>query len=159
MVRTDGRVGGRTVTWLSSFFGWLDYCIFYPWCSAARASRKSFAIIQRHSNFGSTTQYNINRKTFRFIWLFRPSTAVITIRYTTSSITFKYVVKKLEQSWATVYSEYCQNRDQKKTCRKKTSVGSMAYALKSPSYDGYTAGWSLPLLTKQVFQQRTANSK
>ena len=56
-----------------------------------------------------------------------------------------------------------------KTCRKKTSVrkktrqeiwvGSMAHALKSPSYEGYTAGRSLPLFTKQVFQQRTANSK
>ena len=50
-----------------------------------------------------------------------------------------------------------------KTCRKKTRqeiwVGSMAHALKSPSYEGYTAGRSLPLFTKQVFQQRTANSK
>ena len=50
-----------------------------------------------------------------------------------------------------------------KTCRKKTRqeiwVGSMAHALKSPSYEGYTAGRTLPLFTKQVFQQRTANSK
>ena len=33
----------------------------------ASFARKSSAIIQRHSNFGSTTQYNMNRKTFRFI--------------------------------------------------------------------------------------------
>ena len=45
-----------------------------------------------------------------------------------------------------------------KTCRKKTSVrkktrqeiwvGSMAHALKSPSYEGYTAGRSFLLFTK-----------
>ena len=56
-----------------------------------------------------------------------------------------------------------------KTCRKKTSVrkktrqeiwvGSMAHALKSPSYKGYAAERSLPLFTKQVFQERRANSK
>ena len=33
------------------------------------------------------------------LWLYRPSTAQITIRYTTTSITFKHaVVEKLEQS-------------------------------------------------------------
>ena len=62
--------------------------------------------------------------------LFRPSTADITIRYTTSSITFKHVAEKLEVG---------------KT-RQEIWVGSMAHALKSPSYEGYTAGRSLPLL-------------
>ena len=56
-----------------------------------------------------------------------------------------------------------------KTCLKKTSVrkkirqeiwvGSLAHALKIPSYEGYTAGRTFPLFTKQAFQQRTANSK
>ena len=56
-----------------------------------------------------------------------------------------------------------------KTCRKKNPVGrktrlriwveSMAHALKNPSYEGYTAGRSLPLFTKHVFQQSIANSK
>ena len=32
---------------------------------------------------------------------------------------YNNLVEKLEQSWATVYTEYCQNRGQKKTCRKK----------------------------------------
>ena len=60
-------------------------------------------------------------KPLRLFWLFRPSTADITIHYTTSSITFKYVVSKLEQSWATVYAEYCQNRGQKKPAGKNLS--------------------------------------
>ena len=161
MVQTDGRAGGQAYGHvIIKFFRMGRLLHFLPMVlRCASFARKSSAIIQRHSNFGSTTQYNMNRKTFRFIWLFRPSTADITIRYTTSSNTFKYVVKKLEQSWATVYSEYSQNRGQKKTCRKKTSVGSMAHALKIPSYEGYTAGRSSPLFTKQVFQQRTTNSK
>ena len=38
-------------------------------------------------------------KPLGLLWLFRPSTAHITIRYTTTSITFKHaVVEKLEQS-------------------------------------------------------------
>ena len=56
-----------------------------------------------------------------------------------------------------------KNLPEKTSVRKKTRqeiwVGSMAHALKSPSYEGYTAGRTLPLFTKQVFQQRTANSK
>ena len=38
----------------------------------------------------------------------------ITIRYTTTSITFKTVVDKPDQSWATVNKEYCQNGGWKK---------------------------------------------
>ena len=69
-------------------------------------------------------------KPLGLFWLFRPSTADITIRYTTSSITFKHVVEKLEQSWATVYTEYCQNRGQKKPAgknlsREKNSAGNL----------------------------------
>ena len=50
------------------------------------------------------------------------------------------MVEKLEQSLATVYTEYCQNRGQKKPAgkipvgkksRQEIWVGSMAYALKS----------------------------
>ena len=58
-------------------------------------------------------------KPLGLFWLFRPCTADITIRYTTSSISFKHAVEKLELSWATVYTECCQNKGQKKTCRKK----------------------------------------
>ena len=54
--------------------------------------------------------------------LFRTSTAHVTIRYTTTSITFKHVVEKLEQSWATVNTVYCQNRDQKKTPIGKKTI-------------------------------------
>ena len=40
----DGRSGGRSVSlcrvmWLPNFLGWVVKHIFYPWCSAARASR------------------------------------------------------------------------------------------------------------------------
>ena len=44
-------------------------------------------------------------KPFGWFSLFRPSTAEITIRYTTTSITFKYMVDKQEQRWATVHHE------------------------------------------------------
>ena len=38
-------------------------------------------------------------KALSLLWLYRPTTAHITIRYTTTSITFKHaVVEKLEQS-------------------------------------------------------------
>ena len=37
-------------------------------------------------------------KPLGLLWLFRPSTAHITIRYITTSITFKHVVEKQEQS-------------------------------------------------------------
>ena len=39
-----------------------------------------------------------SKKQLGLFWLFRPSIAEITIRYTTTSITFKYLVDKLEQS-------------------------------------------------------------
>ena len=62
-------------------------------------------------------------KTIRFIWLFRPKTAEITIRYTrATSITFKYMVDKLEQSWATVHKKYCQNGGQKKKPAGKNHI-------------------------------------
>ena len=67
------------------------------------------------------------------------------------------MVEKLEQSLATVYTEYSQNRGQK--TREEILVGSMAHTLKSPSYEGYTAGRSLALFTEHVFQQSTENSK
>ena len=60
-------------------------------------------------------------KPLGLFWLFRPSTADIAIRYKTSSITFKHVVEKLERSWATVYTEYCQNKGQKKPAGKNPS--------------------------------------
>ena len=47
-------------------------------------------------------RFSINsqlEKPLGLLWLFRPSTAHITIRYTTTSITFKHAVaEKLEQS-------------------------------------------------------------
>ena len=64
-----------------------------------------------------------SKNPFDLFWLFPPSTAEITIRYTTTSITFEYVVDKLEQSWATFYKEYCQKGGQKKPAGKKTLVG------------------------------------
>ena len=54
------------------------------------------------------------------------------------------------------------------TCRKNPNrenntaenLGkTQAHALKSPSYEGYTAGRSLPLFTKHVFQQSTESYK
>ena len=63
----------------------------------------------------------------------------------------------------TVRTEARKNLPEKTPVGKKTRqgiwVGSMAHALKSPSYEGYTAGRSLPLFTKQAFQKRMANSK
>ena len=55
--------------------------------------------------------------------LFRPSAAEITVRNTPTSITFKYVAGKLEQSWATVHKEYCENEGRKKHAGKKALVG------------------------------------
>ena len=57
-----------------------------------------------------------------------------------------------------------------KTCRKKKPVGkktawqgiwvgSMAHALKSPSYQGNTAGRSLPLFTKQKIRNNYTKRK
>ena len=69
-------------------------------------------------DFGSTTLCNMNRKPLGLLWLFQPSTADITIRKTTTSITFKHVANKLEQNWATVYKEYRQNGGQKKPAEK-----------------------------------------
>ena len=102
-------------------------------------------------------------------WLFRPSTnCKRKTCYTTTSITVKNVVDKVERSWATVYEEYCQNAGQKNLPKKKTlreksrreiSVGSMAHALNSPSYEGCKDRRSLSTFTKHVFQQSTVNSK
>ena len=110
-----------------------------------------------------------SEKALGLFWLFWPSTAEITIRYTTTSITFKYMVDKLGTELSDSSQRILSERRPEKTCRKKNPnrgktrqeiwVGSMAHALKSPSYEGYTAGRTLPLFTKQVFQQRTANSK
>jgi len=67
----------------------------------------------------------------------------------------------------TVLKEYCQNGGQKNLPEKNPSrektrqeiwVGSMAYALESPPYEGYTTGRLLPTITKHVFQQSTENS-
>ena len=64
------------------------------------------------------------------------------------------MVDKLEQSWATVNKEYCQNEGQKKTCRKKKkpvgkksaeNLGSIhdSCSEKLILYEGYTA-WKSP---------------
>ena len=120
-------------------------------------------------DFGSTTQYNMNRKTIRFIL----AVSAEHRRYNNTLYNIFYYIQicgvrtrtELSDSLHRILSE----QRPEKTCRKKTSVrkktrqeiwvGSMAHALKSPSYEGYTAGRTLPLFTKQVFQQRTANSK
>ena len=77
------------------------------------------------------------------------------------SHSFSYYIRT-EQSWVTVYKEYCQSGGQKIPAGKKSSkektqqeiwVGSIAHALKSPSYEDYTAGSSLPTFVKHVFQQ------
>ena len=169
-----GRMVGRAVVrsrdYQVLFFGWVDYCIFLPMVlRCASFARKSSAILQRHSNFGSTTQYNMNRKTFRFIL------AVLAERrrYNNTLYNISYYIQICGGKTRTELSDsllrILSGQRREKNLRNKTSVGkktrqeiwagSMAHALKSPSYDSYTAGWSLPLLTKQVFQQRTAKSK
>ena len=62
----------------------------------------------------------------------------------------------------TVRTEARKNLPEKTPIGKKTQeiwVGSVAHALKSPSYEGYTVGRSLLLFTTHVFQQSTENSK
>ena len=62
----------------------------------------------------------------------------------------------------TVRTEARKNLPEKTPIGKKTQeiwVGSVAHALKSPSYEDYTAGRSLPLFTKHVFQESTESSK
>ena len=81
----------------------------------------------------------------------------MTIRYTTTSITFGgKTLTKLSDSLHRILSEQRpeKNLSEKNPIGKKTVlqeiwVGSMAHALKSPSYQGNTAGRSLPLFTKQ----------
>ena len=119
--------------------------------------------------FGSTTQYNMNRKNIRFTL----AVSAEHRRYNNTLYNILYYIQicgvrtrtELSDSLHRILSE----RRPEKTCQKKTSVrkktpqeiwvGSMAHALKSPSNEGYTAGMTLPLFTKQVFQQRTANCK
>ena len=69
-------------------------------------------------------QYNMNRKKpLGLFWLFRPSTAEITKRYTTTSITFKYIVDKLGTELSDSSQRILSERRPEKTCRKKTLVG------------------------------------
>ena len=89
-------------------------------------------------------------KPLALFWLFRPSNADVRIRYTTSSITFK-TRTELSDSLHRILSE----QRPEKTCREKKPrqeiwVGSMAAALKSPSYEDYTAERSLHLFTKRL---------
>ena len=58
-----------------------------------------------------------SKKQLGLFWLFRPSIAEITIRYTTTSITFKYLVDKLELSDSS--QRILSERRPEKTCRKK----------------------------------------
>ena len=106
-------------------------------------------------NFGSTTQYNMNRKTIRFIL----AVSAEHRRYNNTLYNIFYYIQicgvrtrtELSDSLHRILSE----QRPEKTCRKKTSVrkktrqeiwvGSMAHALKSPPYEGYTAGRTLPL--------------
>lgn len=110
--------------------------------------------------------YNMNQNAIRFI-LAVPAEHLkraTTICYTTTSFTFKYEVDKLEQSWATVYKEYCQSGSQKKNMLEKTQlvgkknwleiwVGAIPYSLESSSYEGHMVRTALPIFTKHVFQQ------
>ena len=75
-------------------------------------------------DFRSTTLGNMNRKPLGLFWLFQPSTADITIRKTTTSITFRHVANKLG-NW-------------------------VAHVLKSQSYEDYTVRRSLPTFTEHV---------
>ena len=121
--------------------------------------------------FGSTTQYNMNRKTIRYRFILAVS-AEHRRHNNTLYNNFYYIQicgvrtrTELSDSLHRILSE----QRPEKTCRKKPQqgkktrqeiwVGSMAHALKSPPYEGCTAGRTLSLFTKQVFQQRTANSK
>ena len=72
-------------------------------CSSNRLNRKMHEQLLRFSiNSRFRLHYAVQHeleKPLSLLWLFRPSTAHITIRYTTTSITFKHaVVEKLEQS-------------------------------------------------------------
>lgn len=80
-----------------------------------RKPQKSRTKIHISAPLHSTTWIE---KPSSLIQLFWPSTADITIRYTTTSITFKLGVDKLEQSGTTVYTEYCQNWDRKNLSEK-----------------------------------------
>ena len=161
MVQTDGRAGGQAYGHvIIKFFRMGRLLHFLPMVlRCASFARKSSAIIQRHSNFGSTTQYNMNRKTFRFI--LAVSAEHRTYNNTLYNIFYCIQIRggktrtELSDSLLRILSE----QRPEKNLPEKTSVGSMAHALKIPSYEGYTAGRSLPLFTKQVFQQRTTNSK
>ena len=101
----------------------------------------------------------MNRKTIRFIL----AVSAEHRRYNNTLYNIFYYIQTCGGKTRTELSDslhrILSEQRPEKTCRKKTSVvkkprqeiwvGSMAHALKSPSYGGYTAGRSLPLFTNK----------
>ena len=137
--------------------------------SSLKIHDRSYKIRKKTQDFGSTTQYNMNRKTIRFIL----AVSAEHRRYNNTLYNIFYYIQicgvrtrtELSDSLHRILSE----RRPEKACRKKTSVrkktrqeiwvGSMAHALKAHPTKATRLEGLCPYLQKQVFQQRTANSK
>ena len=120
--------------------------------------------IYYNDNCGSTTQYNMNRKAIRFIL----AVSAEHRRYNNTLYNIFYYIQTCGGKTRTELSDslhrILSEQRPEKTCRKKTSVrkktrqeiwvGSMAHALKSPSYEGYTAGRSLPFSLQNKYSNK-----
>ena len=140
----------RKILGICTCNAWLFYSTLLPW-EFFYAKLRHFTM--DHFRVPRSLCFKTGVGTQRLIW----KSFFILIH----SHSFSYYIRT-EQSWVTVYKEYCQSGGQKIPAGKKSSkektqqeiwVGSMAHALKSPSYEDYTAGSSLPTFVEHVFQQ------
>ena len=104
--RTVGRAGGRcTVTWLPNFLGLVVFHIFYPWCSAARASRaRAPLLINLHHSIAQVLKH-CREEHYNFVV---KGTSILTGRYFIESsttqaeqLTKATVIKNLVFIWMT----------------------------------------------------------
>ena len=65
VARTDGRAGGRMVTWLPNFLGWVDYFIFLP--MVLRCARLASEISAKNLCFNNFVTSQTTRETSRFL--------------------------------------------------------------------------------------------
>ena len=106
----DGRSGGRavgrcTVTWLPNFLGLVVFHIFYPWCSAARASRaRAPLLINLHHSIAQVLKH-CREEHYNFVV---KGTSILTGRYFIESsttqaeqLTKATVIKNLVFIWMT----------------------------------------------------------
>ena len=65
VARTDGQAGGRMVTWLPNFLGWVDYFIFLP--MVLRCARLASEISAKNLCFNNFVISQTTRENSRFL--------------------------------------------------------------------------------------------